>query len=452
MRNISRQGIACRAEALPARKESLMRRGLLLGALAIILMLLTVLVTRMADPTHRIGLLAFWTQPLVIFGLCWALLELGLLAYKTVLWHGYRPNPPATGQSAPSLTVIIPAYNEGAMITNSLLSVINANYPRDRLQIIAIDDGSTDDTWRYISAVWDQYRDAITVLRFEQNRGKRAALREAFKRASGEIAVTVDSDSIIEADTLLALVSPFADPQVGAVAGKVLVHNRDAGLIPRMLQVAYILSFDFVRTAQSRYRNVYCCPGALAAYRISAVRAVLKPWFEQRFLGAPCTYGEDRALSNYILGLGMDIVYQGNAVVHTLVPVRYGGLCKMFLRWYRSFVREEIRLIGHIIWQRPVKPRIAALVDKTITDVRYCLRYVVTAIAIWSAVVHPGIIPWLIMGTVLVSILPVLYYLRSDPSWRCLYAGVYAYCAMLALWWILPYAACTLRSQSWMTR
>ncbi len=452
MSDIGSQGIACRTEALPGRKESMLRRGLLLGALAIILILLLFMMGRLADPSHRLSLWASWNQPLVIFGICWASLELGLLAYKTVLWYGYRANPPATSQSAPPLTVIIPAYNEGAMIKNSLVSVINANYPRDRLQIIVIDDGSTDDTWRYISAVREQYRDAITVLRFEENRGKKAALREAFKKASGEIAVSVDSDSIIEADTLLAIVSPFADPKVGAVSGKVLVHNLDAGLIPRMLHVAYILSFDFVRTAQSRYRNVYCCPGALSAYRISAIHSVLESWFEQRFLGASCIHGEDRALSNYILGLGLDIVYQSNAVVHTLVPVRYSGLCRMFLRWYRGFVREEIRFIGYIIWKRPIKPRIAALVDKTITDVHYCLRYFVTAIAVWTALFNPGIIPLFMIGLTLMSILPVLYYLRSDPSWRCLYASIYAYCAMIALWWILPYAACTLRSRSWMTR
>jgi hyaluronan synthase len=83
----------------------------------------------------------------------------------------------------------------------------------------------------------------------------------------------------------------------------VTVHNRTA-LIPRMLHVQFILSFDFLRSAQSMFRTVFCCPGALAAYRASVVRCVLERWERQTFLGANCTYGEDRALTNFILGQG----------------------------------------------------------------------------------------------------------------------------------------------------
>lgn len=432
--------------------DRVMHYALFFGVLALLLILFLLLLGRMTHPGMRMDMLAPWARSWVLFGLFWAFFDLLLLIYKTLLWFQYRAQSPATEASAPPLTVIIPAYIEGPMVANAIVSVISATYPEDRIQIIAIDDGSTDDTWWHISEACERYPGVVTAIRFSENRGKRAALKEGFLRASGEVAVTIDSDSVIDVETLLALVSPFTDAQIGAVAGKVLVHNITEGLIPRMLQVAYILSFDFVRAAQSQYRNVYCCPGALSAYRMSAVRAVLDAWFEQRFLGSPCTYGEDRALSNHILGLGMDIVYQSNAVVHTIVPTRYGQLCKMFLRWYRSFVREEILLLQRIVWKRPLKVRVAILVDKMITDIRYPLRYVLVILALRIAWDRPAAIPWMIFGFILVSILPVLYYLRSDRSWRCLYAGIYAYSAMLALWWILPYAAVTLRSRSWLTR
>jgi hyaluronan synthase len=139
------------------------------------------------------------------------------------------------------------------------------------LEIFVVDDGSKDDTWLHIQAAAKNYPSLVTPLRFSGNRGKRAALEAGFRRAHGEIVVTIDSDSVIARDTLLAITGPFRDPKVGAVAGKVVVYNRSQGVIPRMLQVRYVLSFDFLRAVQSSYGTVYCCPGALAGYRKSVV-------------------------------------------------------------------------------------------------------------------------------------------------------------------------------------
>src|SRR6266853_1157393 len=123
----------------------------------------------------------------------------------------------------------------------------------------------------------------VTPIRLPENCGKRGALAEGLRRARGEIVVTVDSDSMIERGALLAIAGPFRDPRVGAVAGKVAVHNRRANLIPRMLHVRFILSFDLLRSAQSVFRTVYCCPGALAAYRACVVLQVLCEWERQTF-------------------------------------------------------------------------------------------------------------------------------------------------------------------------
>ena len=97
------------------------------------------------------------------------------------------------------------------------------------------------------------------------------------------------------------------------------------------------------------------------------VNEVLEPWLAQRFLGVPCTYGEDRALTNAILERGFDTVYQGSAVVHTLVPDTYAQLCKMYLRWDRSHVREELRFL-RIVWKRPLVPMLFALLDKLVAE------------------------------------------------------------------------------------
>ncbi len=186
--------------------------------------------------------------------------------------------------------------------------------------------------------------------------------------------MTIDSDSVIERGALLSLAGPFRDPKIGAVAGRVEVYNRAHGIIPRMLHVRYMLSFDMLRAVESVYRNVYCCPGALTGLRAAGVRKVLERWKNQQFLGSRCTFGEDRAMTNYLLDSGYDTVYQRTAVVRTLVPISYVKLCKMLLRWDRSYVREEIRFT-RIVWKRPWPTRIMAMFDRAVTNFRYPASY-----------------------------------------------------------------------------
>jgi len=388
-----------------------------------------------------------WVRPTVI----WVTMGLVLMLMRTLLWLRYRPFEAALAQDAPMLTVIIPAYNEGAMVETSIVSVAAATYPRARLEIIAIDDGSTDDTWRHIERAAARFPGLVSAIRLPQNRGKRGALAEGFRRARGEILVTVDSDSMIERDTLLAIAGPFRDPAIGAVAGKVAVHNRKAALIPRMLHVRFVLSFDFLRSAQSTFRTVFCCPGALAAYRAGVVHAVLERWERQRFLGTDCTYGEDRALTNFILGEGYDTVYQRTAVVHTMVPETYARLCKMFIRWDRSYIREEFRF-AKVLRKRPLLWRAMALYESSITNLRFPVGYIAIALWIINAVHDPASIVRMFVAIMVVSTLYVLYYLRSERSWDFAYGILYGYFSFFALTWIFPYAALTLRSRGWLTR
>lgn len=392
-----------------------------------------------------------WAQMIVRPSLLWAAMGFMLLGFRTFLWFRYRPFAAADPAAAPMLTVIIPAYNEGAMVEKAIDSVATARYPHGCLEIFVVDDGSRDDTWEYIQRAARRHPERVTSVRFAQNQGKRAALSAGFRHARGEVVVTIDSDSVIEPDTLLALVGPFRDPKVGAVAGRVAVYNRFQGLIPRMLRVRYSLAFDFLRATESTYRTVYCCPGALAAYRTTVVRKVLDWWEGQTFLGAACTFGEDRALTNCILEQGFDTVYQRSAVVHTIVPLTYSRLCKMFLRWDRSYVREELRL-ARIVWKRPLGPRVIAIIDKTITNLRYPVSYASLGLIIALAVHEPAAILHLLAAIGMMSMLYMLYYLRMERSWDFVFGVLYAYYALFAMFWIFPYAVLTVRARSWLTR
>jgi hyaluronan synthase len=392
-----------------------------------------------------------WIHVLIPPSLLWLAMGTLLLLFRTLMWIRYRPFPPVDFCTAPPLTVVIPAYNEGPMVLQAIASVVRARYPRDRLEIFAVDDGSRDDTWNYIAEAARRWPELVRPIRFRKNRGKRAALAAAFRRGRGEIFVTIDSDSVLEPEALLAIAGPFRDPAVGAVAGKVGAYNRRRGWLPRMLHVRYILSFDVLRASESAFGTVYCCPGALSAYRASAVRRVLPRWLRQTFLGCPCTYGEDRALTNYIFELGYHAVYQRAAVVHTLVPEDYRQLCRMFLRWDRSYVREELRFLK-VVGKRPPLYRFLALWDRLVTNLRYPVNYGTLLLVLLLARQDPMTVLRFLVAVGLVSTLYALYYLRSERSLDFLYGVAYAYFSLFALTWIFPYAALTVRARGWLTR
>lgn len=403
------------------------------------------------DPLWAAASEGMWSVLVLRPSVLWLGMGVLLLTIRTALWVRYRGYAAATYDDAPFLTVVIPAYNEGAMVERTIDSCAAASYPRDRLQIIAVDDGSRDDTWAHIERAARRYPGLVTPVRFPENRGKRAALAAGFERAQGDVLVTIDSDCIIEPQTLLAMAGPFRDPRIGAVAGKVVVMNRNRGWIPKMLQIRFTLSFDFLRSAQSTYGSVYCCPGALAAYRASAVREILPQWLDQRFLGVNCTIGEDRALTNDMLALGYDTVYQSTAVVHTLVPETYRKLCRMYLRWDRSYIREELRL-ARIVWKRPLRARCMTLFEQTFTNLRFPIAWTAMVLLVVLSFDDPTTIVRVLASIGTAATLYALYYLRSERSWDFVYGIAYAYFSFFSLFWVFPYALLTLRARSWMTR
>jgi hyaluronan synthase len=392
-----------------------------------------------------------WTSIFLRPSLLWVSMGMLLLFIRTILWARYKPSEAATMEEAPHLTIIIPAYNEGAMVAKSIDSCAMARYPGGRLEIIVIDDGSQDDTWDHIETAARRHLGLVKTIRFAKNCGKRAALAEGIRCAKGDVFVTIDSDSVIEHEALLAIAGPFRDKKVGGVAGKVCVLNRFDGILPRMLHVRFVLSFDFLRSVQSSYGTVYCGPGAFSAYRKEAVLSVLDKWERQTFLGANCTIGEDRALTNDILALGYNVVYQRSALVHTIAPESYAQLCRMFLRWDRSYVREELRLFC-IIWRRNPVSMLMTLMEKTLTNLRFPVAYAALAMLFANSLNDPWTIVRLLISIGVASTFYMLYYLRSERSWEFIYGIIYSYFSFFGLMWIFPYALCTVRRQGWLTR
>jgi hyaluronan synthase len=381
-------------------------------------------------------------------------LAMAELVWRIILVLKYKPIPSVSDDQLPTCTIVVPAYNEGRQVFDTLKSLAGSNYPREKIQLIAVDDGSADDTWKWIKRAKRTLDLPVLTIRQPQNHGKRQALYDGFKKSSGKVLVTVDSDSMVEPDTLRNLVTPFSvDSRIGAVAGNVRVLNQNQGIIPRMVDIVFVFSFDFMRSSQSMYRTVTCTPGALSAYRKAAVMGVLEKWRNQTFLGRPANIGEDRAMTNMILRQGYHVVFQQNARVFTEVPVVYSQLCKMYLRWARSNVRETIAMTSFIFTRFRQDSMLGARIT-LVSDVLKLTIAQVFFLVSWGLLLwHPAIFGTkTIIGIVLGSSLSATIYAWKFGRISSVLAFAYGFFFFIALTWIKPYALVTPHNSSWLTR
>lgn len=375
-----------------------------------------------------------------------------VLVARIALYARYRPLPGPADAELPSLSVIIPAYNEGAPVLATVRSVMASDYPRARLQIIAIDDGSRDDTWSWIQRARAEYPDHVLALRCPVNRGKREALYEGFNRATNEVIVTIDSDSTVLPEALRNLVAPLvAEPRCGAVGGNVRVLDPRAGAIAGMLDVAFTSSFEFVRATQSAVGVVMCCPGALSAYRRALVDEFKDVWVTQTFLGQPAAIGEDRAMTNFVLRRGYEVHFQANAIVATEVPRTTRQLARMLLRWARSDVRETLAL-ARILAAAPRRWHWAAHVNLVSAVLGIVLSPLMLAWLGVAAFLSPAMLGWTAVGVVLSAATPAATFALLRGGRGAWWAFPYAAYFLTCLSWIQPYALITPHRSQWLTR
>lgn len=387
---------------------------------------------------------------------CLAVTVFNLLVFlwRVVLVLRYRNGPVASDDQLPTCSVIVPAYNEGPAVVQTLLSLAGCDYPAHRLQIIAVDDGSVDDTWRWMQQAAASAPGRIELVQLEHNLGKRFALHKGFSYAKGDILVTVDSDSIVEPGALRRLVSGFMDgPCVGSVGGNIRVLNRSDGPVPRMLDVTFAYSFDFIRSSQSMVDTVMCIPGAMAAYRRTAIEGLLEEWVAQTFMGRPANIGEDRALTNLILRAGYACRYRGDALCRTTVPADYRGLCRMFIRWARSNVRETLAMarfaFGPFRRGRKLGARVN-LVHQCVGMFVYPLLLLGAIALVWPFPAA-GVVNFLV-GCCVASCVPAAFYALRIRNASGLWAFPYGLFWLLGLSWINIYALLTPHKSAWLTR
>ncbi|MEV8516430.1 glycosyltransferase [Dactylosporangium sp. NPDC051484] len=215
------------------------------------------------------------------------------------------------------VTVLVPAYNEHRCIEATLRSLRGSDHP---IEIIVIDDGSTDGTAATAEALG---LPGVRVVR-QQNAGKAAALNRGIALARHELIAMVDADTVFEPGSIRRLVQPFADPAVGAVAGNAKVGNR-RNVIALWQHIEYVIGFNLDRRMYEVLRCMPTVPGAIGAFRRSALVDVGGMSSD--------TLAEDTDVTMALQRSGWRVVYAEDARAFTEAPSSLGQLYRQRYRW-----------------------------------------------------------------------------------------------------------------------
>lgn len=363
---------------------------------------------------------------------------------------------PVDMEFTPGVTIIIPCFNEETWIDRTIRSCIDQDYPLDKLEVIVVDDCSNDNSAAVIQATVERLKaegerfqvgERLSYILQEKNKGKREALSRGVLRAKHDLVVFVDSDSFLEPFAIRNLVQPFKDPKMGGVAGRTDVANTYTNGLTKMQAVRYYIAFRIMKAAESYFDAVTCLSGPLSCYKKQIVIDHMEEWINQRFMGQKATFGDDRAMTNFVLRRHRT-AYQDTAVCSTIVPNRHRMFLRQQMRWKRSWLRESITA-GRFMWR---KEPFMALFFYIGVLVPIAAPVVVVYNLLYVPLVY-GIVPsTFLLGLLTMALLmsfAQLFFRRSSTwlygLWFCLYyEGV--------LLWQMPVAWLTFWKSTWGTR
>ena len=232
----------------------------------------------------------------------------------------------------PSVSVLIPAYNEEATLGKTIRSVLSIDYPKKLLEIIVINDCSTDRT----GDIAGGFGSKVKVLDNKENRGKAYSLNSGIRVAKGELVACLDADSVVERGIIRKMIGYFADANVGAVTPALNVY-RTRNLLEKIQHVEYLLNV-FLRKTLAMMDAVHVTPGVFTIYRKSILREV--GGFDVGNLT------EDMEIALKLHKAGYSIENNMEARSYTYCPDKWGSLFRQRIRWYRGAIHNSVKYRG----------------------------------------------------------------------------------------------------------
>jgi len=350
----------------------------------------------------------------------------------------------------PFVSFVVPCKNEEFAIRKTVTKCFEADYPKEKMEVIVINDGSTDRTGEILQEMKSEYPELI-VIDWKINKGKRHGMAEGFKQSKGEIIVQLDSDSYIRPEYFKKLIEPFKNPSIGAVCAHADPENSDYNLMTKMQTAYYFMSFRILKAAESTYGVVFCCSGCSSAYRREAVMPHIDVWLNESFLGLPVTWGDDRGLTNWVIKGGYKTIYTDEAKATTIVPTKLKQFITQQIRWKKGwFVNSWF--VCKFIWKK--EPFVAFAYFYPLTLVTLLTPFMATRAVLYVPFAkNPASLGFYVFGVMLIAIVITLFYrfvAKENKYWPYLF--VWSGINTLILSFLLFYALATIQNRKWGTR
>ena len=246
-------------------------------------------------------------------------------------------------KKCPFVSVLIPAFNEEEVIKETIKSVLDLDYPKDKLEIIVINDGSTDNTKQEVEGLIDKYKDRNIILINQENQGKAASLNNALKIARGEFFSCLDADSFVDKDTLKKMLALYESNDSDlTIVTPALKVAKPYSLIQKFQRLEYIVAM-FVARLMSYLDCIYVAPGPFSLYRTEIIRKL------GGFDAGNLT--EDQEIAYRVQKHHYKIKQCHDAYVHTIAPRNIQELYRQRNRWYKGSLINIVKY-RKLMWNR----------------------------------------------------------------------------------------------------
>lgn len=299
----------------------------------------------------------------------------------------------------PSVGIVIPLFNEGASIYDTLKSLAVQDYPSELLTIYVVDDCSKDDSFAWASKAASEHPN-ITVMRNPHNMGKRLGIARAVAIIDCEVVVSIDSDVVVAPDAVRQLVKYFTSDDIAAVGGRVNVINCNVNWLTKMQTIKYFFGYEYLKNLENSYQSVMCLSGCLTAYRRHVLIELEDVLVARNLFGVPIKYGEDRFLTRQIIKAGYKTQLTFDAQCYTKAPHTLKGYFAQQLRWRRSNLVDFVGGITHVWRQHPV----VALHYLSLYSLLVCYP-----VFLWSAVAAGNLMPSIVLHIGVLAVFSVIY-------------------------------------------
>lgn len=354
----------------------------------------------------------------------------------------------------PTVSVILPCYNEGKTVYETIESISKSNYPAEKFEVIAQDDCSVDDSYQWmLQAQRDFPGIRISVGRNPINSGKARTVCNALHQSTGEIIISIDSDCIFHPDAIRELTACFDESRIGAVGGRVGVRNPNDGVITVVQTFLYYTAFHLYKVPENWTRGVGCISGCLFAIRRELLLKIEPAIRKRNWFGIPINQGEDRFLTHMVLLQGYGTYINSDAICWTTVPDTLSQLFKQQLRWRQSILRDLFFTL------RTLPRHVFKLHPNTVFNLVLTPLGAIVALLMALTMITTDPTSWASPALAFVYIAlaaalgwAIKKYSAKEVVKNPLAFGVYAAWWLASNLFLTPLALCTMDSRDWGTR